>query len=234
VEVSQHRRLPDDRRAEILQAAVRTISERGICDTRIADVAESAGASPALVIYYFGTKDRLLSEALAFADARFYEKTAAQLDGITSARDRLTRLVEMSCSTGPAGEDSWQDEWVLWLDMWARAPRDPDVARDREALDRRWRETIAGIVRDGQRNAEFGEIDAEEFAIRFGALIDGLAIQVVLGDPAVSPALMFDLCMRTAASELGFEWKRPRQSEGPVARGRGRPARTRIRGVASR
>jgi hypothetical protein len=34
------------------------------------------------------------------------------------------------------------DEWVLWLDLWARAPRDPDVARDREALDRRWRAAI--------------------------------------------------------------------------------------------
>jgi AcrR family transcriptional regulator len=232
--VPQRRKLSEDRRAEILQGAVRTISERGICDTRIGDVAESAGASPALVIYYFGTKDRLLSEALAFADARFYEETAAQLDGIGSARDRLTRLVEMSCSTGPAGADSWEDEWVLWLDMWARAPRDPDVARDREALDRRWRETIADIVRDGQRDGEFGKIDAEEFAIRFGALIDGLAIQVVLGDPDVPPARMFDLCMRTAAAELGFEWKRPRQRPAPAARRRARPAPTRIRRAASR
>jgi AcrR family transcriptional regulator len=203
--VPQRRKLSEDRRAEILQAAVRTISERGICETRIADVAESAGASPALVIYYFGTKDRLLAEALAFADARFYQETAGQLEGIQSARDRLTRLVEMSCSTGPAGPDSWEDEWVLWLDMWARAPRDPDVARDREVLDRRWRDTIAGIVRDGQRDGEFGDVDAEEFAIRFGALIDGLAIQVVLGDPDVSPARMFDLCMRAAAAELGFQ-----------------------------
>jgi hypothetical protein len=123
---------------------------------------------------------------------------------------------------------------VLWLDMWARAPRDPDVARDREALDRRWRETIADIVRDGQRDGEFGKIDAEEFAIRFGALIDGLAIQVVLGDPDVPPARMFDLCMRTAAAELGFEWKRPRQRPAPVARRRARPAPTRIRRAASR
>ena len=40
------------------------IAERGFSETRIADVAQRVGASPALVIYYFGTKDSLLTEAL--------------------------------------------------------------------------------------------------------------------------------------------------------------------------
>ena len=45
---------------------------------------------------------------------------------LASARDRLVELVRCSCSVGEAEDDF--DEWVLWLDMWARAPRDPDVA----------------------------------------------------------------------------------------------------------
>lgn len=230
----QRRKLSEDRRAEILQAAVRTISERGICDTRIIDVAESAGASPALVIYYFGTKDRLLSEALAFADSRFYEQTAEQLSGIPSARERLSRLIELSCSTGPAGAAGWEDEWVLWLDMWARAPRDPEVARDREALDRRWRETIAEIVREGQACGEFGPASPDDFAVLLGGLIDGLAIQVVLGDPEVPPGKMFDLCMELSARELGFEWQRRRRRPAPAPRGRARDGATSVRRTASR
>lgn len=205
------RKLSETRRSDILQAAARTIGERGICDTRIADVAEAAGASPALVIYYFGSKDRLLAEALAFADERFYELTARELDGIPSARKRLARLIELSCSTGPAGAAGWEDEWVLWLDLWARAPRDPDVSRDREALDRRWREAIAAIVRDGQASGEFGPASPEDFAVLLGALIDGLAIQVVLGDPEVSAERMFQLCMGLCARELGFRWRRRRR-----------------------
>ena len=39
---------------------------------------------------------------------------------------------------------------MLWLDLWARAPRDPEVARDREVLDRKWRDTISDIVQSGQ------------------------------------------------------------------------------------
>ena len=39
--------------SRMLRAALDVIVERGYADTRIADVAERTGTSPALVIYYF-------------------------------------------------------------------------------------------------------------------------------------------------------------------------------------
>ncbi len=200
--MSPRRKLSDARRRQILKAAVQVIAEKGLCDTGIKDVADQAGTSPALVIYYFGKKDVLLAEALSFADERFYAQTAGAVAEMTSARDRLVELVRCSCSIGEAEDDF--DEWVLWLDLWARAPRDPDVARDRETLDRRWRERIAGIVRAGQQAGEFAAVDPADFSLKLAALIDGLAVQVVLGDPEVSPERMFDLCMQACAGELGF------------------------------
>jgi AcrR family transcriptional regulator len=192
--MSPRRKLSDARRRQILKAAVQVIAENGLCDTGIKDVADQAGTSPALVIYYFGKKDILLAEALSFADEQFYARTAAA----------VAELVRCSCSVGEAEDDF--DEWVLWLDLWARAPRDPDVARDRQALDRRWRTTIADIVREGQAAGEFVPVDAAAFALRLAALIDGLAILVVLKDPEVTRERMFDLCMDTCARELGFSW----------------------------
>jgi hypothetical protein len=73
-------------------------------------------------------------------------------------------------------------------------------------MDRRWRTTIGEIVREGQAAGEFSPIDPAAFALRLGALIDGLAIQVVLEDPEVSRERMFDLCMDTCSRELGFAW----------------------------
>ena len=202
--MSPRRKLSDARRRQILKAAVQVIAEKGLCDTGIKDVADQAGTSPALVIYYFGKKDILLAEALSFADEQFYDQTADAVAELSSARDRLVELVRCSCSVGEAEEDF--DEWVLWLDLWARAPRDPDVARDRAAMDQRWRQTIGEIVREGQATGEFAPVDATAFAIRLGALIDGLAIQVVLKDPEVTRERMFDLCMDLCARELGFPW----------------------------
>ncbi|HWC44190.1 MAG TPA: TetR/AcrR family transcriptional regulator [Actinomycetota bacterium] len=202
--MSPRRKLSDARRRQILKAAVQVIASKGLCDTGIKDVADQAGTSPALVIYYFGTKDALLAEALAFADERFYAQTAEAVAGMASARDRLVELVRCSCSLGEADDDF--DEWVLWLDLWARAAHKPDVARDRQTMDRRWRTTIGEIVRQGQAAGEFAPVDAAAFALRLAALIDGLAVLVVLKDPDVTRERMFDLCMETCASELGFSW----------------------------
>ena len=202
--MSPRRKLSDARRRQILRAAVKVIAEKGLCDTGIKDVADQAGTSPALVIYYFGKKDTLLAEALSYAEERFYTDTADAVAEMASARDRLVELVRCSSSVGEPEDDF--DEWVLWLDLWARAAHKPGGARDRQAMDQRRRATHGEIVRQGQAAGEFAPVDAAAFALRLGALIDGLAIQVVLKDAEVTRARMFDLCMDACARELGFAW----------------------------
>jgi AcrR family transcriptional regulator len=214
------RKLSETRRTQILESAAQVIGRRGLCDTRISDIAGVAGTSSALVLYYFGSKDRLLADALSFADARFYEESFAELAGIESARDQLVRFIELSCPYDRS-DDGRLDTWVLWLELWNQSVRDPEVGLSRHALDRRWRDAIANIVRDGQRSGELGPVDAEDFALKFASLIDGLALQVVLGDPDVSRARMLEMCLRTAAADLGFEISPP-----------GRPATTRARSSA--
>jgi|SRR5579859_1773764 len=54
----------DQRREQMLRAALAVITERGYPETRIADVAERAGTSPALVIHYFKTRRQLLTESV--------------------------------------------------------------------------------------------------------------------------------------------------------------------------
>ncbi|HEX8862300.1 MAG TPA: TetR/AcrR family transcriptional regulator [Actinomycetes bacterium] len=202
--MSPRKTLPEARRRQILEAAAQVIGERGLCDTRIVDVAKRAGASPGLVIYYFGSKDRVLAEALAYADEAFFADAANKLSTLPSARDQLVELVASSCPLGSAPDAV--DSWVLWLELWARARRDAEVAEHRARLDQQWRKMLADTVRAGQKAGEFGTLDPDGFAIRLAALIDGLAIAVVLGDPEVDAERMFDLCMETCARELGFEW----------------------------
>ena len=196
-------RLTRERRREILEAAVRVIADRGICETRISDVADRVGASSALIIYYFDSKDELLTEALAFAEDRFYMDTFHELAMLDTPTAKLIRLIELS--TTMFGDEVTSGDWALWIELWSRALRRPDAARKREALDRRWRSTIADIVREGQQSGEFAGIDPDRFAILLGTLIDGLAIQAVLGDRDVTEEVMSSICFDVAARELGFE-----------------------------
>jgi AcrR family transcriptional regulator len=186
------------RRPAILKAAAEVISERGVIGTRIADVAERADTSAPGVLYWFATKDELLTEALAFADDGFYRELSEELAQLDGARARLARIVEQ----WPAEGDG---EAVLWMELWVRALRDPAVNAARERLDARWRAVIADVVREGQAAGEFLPVDPDGFAMALGALMDGFAIQLALHDPAVTPARVREHCMALVHERLGLE-----------------------------
>src|SRR3984957_597744 len=100
------------RREQLLRAALTVIVTRGYADTRIADVAEHAGTSPALVIYYFKTRDQLLTEALRYSEDQWYEAGLGRLEVISTAVGRLNELIAMTClpDTDPAG----RTEGLAW------------------------------------------------------------------------------------------------------------------------
>jgi AcrR family transcriptional regulator len=201
---SETPREPDARRTQILRAALDVIVERGYPDTRIADVAERVDVSPALVMYYYKTKDRLLAAATRYAEDLWYEEGTRRMKAIDSAAGRLEELVRMTClpQSGPGLADSWS----VWLDLWAHALRQPEVRAVREEFDEHWRETIRQVVRDGQDAGEFASIDVDDFTVSFSALLDGFAVQIALDDPIVGVDRAFDLSMRWAAGQLGFAW----------------------------
>ena len=158
-------KLTQKRRTQMLEAAMEVIAERGLCETRIADVADRAGLSPALVVYYFGTKETLQPEALAYAEDLFYIEAFRELTDIEDASHRLVRLIELACP--PVARRESDEYWTLWVELWSRALRNEEAARKREALERRWRNTIAEVVREGQRSGEFGPCDPERSRLTF-------------------------------------------------------------------
>jgi len=195
----------DRRRQQILRAAGMVITERGICDTRISDIAAAAETSTGLILYYFGSKDSLLAEALTHAEDQFYLHIFHGVSTLDDPRAQLSQLIAGSCPGAVEAAGDLTAEWTLWLELWARALHDEDVARKRAALDRRWRSTIADIVRTGQRRGVFVQIDPQDFALELAALMDGLAVQVMLDDPEVDGARMRALSLGLAKRRLGFE-----------------------------
>ena len=194
----------DQRRAQMLDVAVDIISERGYAETRIADVAARAGVSPALVIYYYKTKDQLLTEAIRYYEDAWYAEGKRRMAALPSAAQRLEQFVAMNLL--PQSNPELESDWKLWLDFWVQAARNADVASVRRKSDERWREVIVSLVVAGQEAGEFSGIDPGPFAIFLSALLDGLTVQIALDDPVVDPVSAFGLCMRYIADHLGFSW----------------------------
>ena len=157
-----------------------------------------------MILYYFESKDRLLVEALTYANDKYYMAQSRDLRRLSTARERFERLVDLSVP-GLLPDFERLEEWALWIEIWVRALRDPAVAKEAEVLDRRWRQSIADIIRSGRETGEFPDgDDPEELGLQLGALIDGMAIQVLMNAPQVTPRAMKHMCMDVAAKLIGF------------------------------
>jgi AcrR family transcriptional regulator len=203
------------RRNEMLRAAAELICERGFGDTRIADVAKRAGVSSALVIYYFGTRDRLLVDALRHSEESFYEAAETMLAEVSSLRERLSLLIKWTCV--PSADNEIPGAWGLWFDLWAQAFRHDEVKAGRVELDARWRRMIVDAIKSAEASEELdGGIDARMFSLEFGALLDGLSIQVALEDPEVDSSVAYDIAMRFAERELNLPPAKKRTPRKPA------------------
>jgi AcrR family transcriptional regulator len=189
------------RKPQIVAAAAEVLYERGLFDTRIGDIAERAGTSSPTILYYFESKDRLFEEAVDQTDRDFYARLTKGQARQKSAKDKLVHLIEET-SLGPGG----LNDYTLWMEMWVRARRDPTVRGNYFRLNRRERRLIAEIVREGQRTNEFkGDANPDDFALALSAMMDGLGVQVTLGQPDVTPERMVERCLALASAELGCE-----------------------------
>jgi AcrR family transcriptional regulator len=193
--LAQPQRRREATRARVLEAAIAAICERGLAGTRVSDVGARAGMSPGHVMYYFPSLEEMLIEALRFANDRFLDRALADAEREPTAGRKLMRLIELGMPSDPAEEP--HSQWLLWLDVWARSPRNASLGAHRRELEQRWIAAYQGIVERGQAAGELPrDVDADDFAVRLSALIDGLGKSVVLGDPWMPRGRMLEICSR--------------------------------------
>ncbi len=179
------------RRTQILQAVRACIVALGYERVTVREVAETAGISTGTIVHYFGDKDTMLEAALLDKVQDTGIAFRAALTGAQSAWERLERLVTASL---PETEEV-RDEWRLWLTFWGEVTRNERLRAVSERQHQRWTRFLARIIAEGCASGEFARVDPHITAIQLAALIDGLAIQTTLQNPALSPELMRQICL---------------------------------------
>ncbi|HEX5018359.1 MAG TPA: TetR/AcrR family transcriptional regulator [Actinomycetes bacterium] len=208
---------PDERRRRILAAAIVVLRERGFSGTRVADIAATAGTSPALVLYHFSSLADVLVASLESVEDEYYADLARHQND--DPRDRLALMGMLNAEVGPAFGD-----WQLWLEVWVRSLHDERIDQLRLASDRRWREAIGEVIDEGVRQGMFTTPDRAGSTLRIASLQDGLAVQAVLGGAGLTPESMSLVWLVGVARELGIDaddlLARAKRYEHVVASGR--------------
>ncbi|WP_204004470.1 TetR/AcrR family transcriptional regulator [Micromonospora lutea] len=193
------RRAAEIRLDALLRTACDVIGQRGLANTRTADVAQAAGVSQALVFYHFATKERLLAQAFAYA----VEQDLARLDAVTRSNSppltKLRRILRLYTPTGRA------TSWSMWIDGWAESLRTPELEKVSRKLDLRWRQDLATVISDGVDEGIFVCTDPAGAAWRISAVMDGLAVQLAVHDRVISRRQFGEWVRLVTARELGLD-----------------------------
>jgi AcrR family transcriptional regulator len=167
------------RRQEILDAAVELFAARGFRSTGIAELAQRVGLTPPGVLYYFGTKERLLREVVAERDRRAEvmqvaipegeRRPALSFDAIaealraTAPEPTLLRLYNVLAAENLDDDDPLHDLFV------ARHAAGRDFWRSLLEAER-----VRGVIRD--------DMDVDAIATEILGTLIGLEVQW-LADP---------------------------------------------------
>ena len=191
---------PEERRELIMLATIAVVRERGFAGTRVADIALKAGTSQGLVLYHFGSLAGALAACLTMLEDQFYEDFAHHLAAEDGPVERLRYMAELAAGRGAA-----VGNWGLWLELWARALRDPDARAVRESQDRRWRAALRRVIDEGVTNGSFVPSNSAKSVLRLAALMDGLAVQLALNEPGMTTRKFTALWWESAVLELGIK-----------------------------
>jgi AcrR family transcriptional regulator len=172
-----------DARERILEAACDLIAADGIDDVRIARVAMRARASTALVHHYFSTREELLEQALLHSFEQAADERFAEADGQSpNATAALAEAIE-DCLPVPG---RLERDWVLWVELWLRAAREPGLRPLAATLYARYHEWLEDVLKRGVESGEFqAPTDLSALTDRTMALLDGLGLRALLRDPTM-------------------------------------------------
>jgi AcrR family transcriptional regulator len=168
-------REPDGEKAtRIVEAMRASVAERGIAGSTFDQVARAAGVSRGLLHYYFGSKERLLVEAVRReCDLRdeLLDSALADAGSAEKVLDVMVRSFEEFLGEGPANA-------VMIHEMLTLAQRNPEIAFELAELGRRTRSHLAEALR---AKTEAGVLalrdDPDSVAAFLFVLADGILVR---------------------------------------------------------
>ena len=187
----------ETRRIEILDTTCEVVIERGFAATRIGDVAKRLNVSNSLIHYHFDSKESLLAEAFAHYARKDLAEMEAYIQAAPTATERLARLIQ---NYVPVGSDDL--EWMLWIDAWGEALRNPLMKRISQELDDQSMALLQQVLDDGVVRGEFTCADTAESALRITGLIDGLAVQYAAHRGVLTRESLLDTVTWLASNEV--------------------------------
>jgi len=166
----------DERRAQIIQAALACFTRKGYNNTTMDDIAAESGLSKGSLYWYFKGKDDLFAAALMSAFMNVGQEAVAALEQCTTASDKLRAMAQAAAGFSKVVEGFFS----LFLEFWASSPHREEAGQLWIGLLTQYKDVFVEIIEEGVRDGEFKPVDAEQLVWAMLAAYDGLAAYIML------------------------------------------------------
>jgi len=174
--VDKREQMREERRRQILEAALAVFSRKGFHAANVSDVAAEAGVSQGTIYWYFDSKDELLKAALLHFFVDFGQITFEALEHCQTAAEKLQTLGQtMEYFVREA-----EGLFTLFLSYWSSSSQREEAGQWWIDLLVEYKGILTGIIEEGVRSGEFRPVDAEPLAWVLMAAYDGLAAYLML------------------------------------------------------
>jgi AcrR family transcriptional regulator len=156
----------------LVRAAYRLIGSKGIERTTLQEIADAAGVSKALTVYYFKTKENLLLAAIRWVLARVAERMTTVLATADSPEQKVQAMID-AIFVDPRRNRSF---YLAYTALIAEAARNERFNELNVTFQSIMNAAYADLIRAGEGTA-FDVDSVEEAAMGVRALIDGFFLQ---------------------------------------------------------
>jgi AcrR family transcriptional regulator len=202
-DVKRKGRPPEHDRVELLRAARTVAAERGFDSLRFTDVSAATGVPVSSLQYAFGTREALVREVLRAGVADELRRLREAVDDEVDPWRRIETFIRLGISIDDGNR---REGWLLWMEYWRAAFRDPELREESAAVARGWRTLVRRAIDDGVSANQFSiNGSSDETAASLVALVDGLSLQVLVGDSRMRSARATRAAIRSSRRMLGMD-----------------------------
>ncbi len=171
----QNEQMREVRKEKIRLEALHQFSQKGLCATRIQDIAKGAGMSQGLLYHYYSSKEAIYLDLIHDALDKTNQAAISVRDMTASARDKILLSLQELFRTIETSDHFRQTcSLIAQATSAAELPVDArESILDKQELPYR---IMAEIFRQGQKEGSVFYGDPDELAVLFWTSINGLSI----------------------------------------------------------
>ena len=198
----------EERREQILDAAVQVFAERGLHEARMDDIAERSGLSKGALYLYYKSKDAIIAALMR----QFFNLGMRDLERLRKGEGPVSeRLLAYTRHVAAEMQRMMSVASLAW-EFYAIAARQKVVREYFKEFFAEYRAVLAALIQIGIDRGEFRVVNAEQVAITITGLYEGLALLAVVDATVAQWSQQAEASLRLLLDGLRA---RPAEARGP-------------------